>query len=129
MGHSRSAVKTPVVDAQLASVLERLERMRGLPEGWNGYDALPPDARAITRAGEWVQELYAEIRQWDLPWVDPLVSASADGDPVFEWWHGKKKITVYLMPGSVEYVRVWGPDVNDDMDEGDANTPESRRLL
>lgn len=113
----------------MASVCARLEEMSGWQEGWNGYDALPPKPEAIAHARGWVQKLYAELTDVGLPWIDPLVCADGNGNVTFEWWHDRRKITLYLTPNSAEYVRVWGSDVNLEMDEGDANTPESRRFL
>src|SRR3989442_2615769 len=128
MGAKRS---TPVIERQdstgLADVLSRIHALHEWGEGWNGYDALPPKPRAITRAAEWMKQLYAEVLAAKLPWIDPLVCASADGDVSFEWWFGNRKITVYVSEKSVEYVKVWGPRVLEDMDDGDLRTAEDLR--
>ena len=54
-------------------------------------------------------------------WQEPLVNFSED-EVVFEWWHGQRKVTVYISGGSAEYVRIWGPNIDQDMEDGVANT-------
>ncbi len=46
--------------------------------------------------------------------------ADAEGEVVFEWWHGNKKLTVYIGDDSAEYVQVWGTDRHSEMSDGDA---------
>jgi len=57
------------------------------------------------------------------------VIADAHGDVVFEWWHGKKKLTVYIEDESAEYVQVWETDIHSEMSNGDAEPIGTRRSL
>lgn len=53
-----------------------------------------------------------------LPWREPHVSL--DGEAVIlEWWCGAKKLTVYVQERSAEYVKVWGANIQDEMEEGE----------
>lgn len=65
----------------------------------------------------------------DRMWIEPNVTASEEGDVVFEWWHHTKKLTVYIGNQSAEYVKVWGTDINSDMSDGDANPISTCRSL
>lgn len=62
-------------------------------------------------------------------WIKPNVIADANGDVVFEWWYGKKKLTVYIGDESAEYVQVWGTDVESEMSDGDAEPVSKCRAL
>jgi hypothetical protein len=42
-----------------------------------------------------------------------------EGEPVFEWWSGEKKLTIYFQEHSAEYVKVWGSNVHSEMEDGD----------
>jgi hypothetical protein len=97
------------------------------PEGWNGYDAAKPNPASIAHAQAWITQLYRDIRA--ALWIEPHVIADADGDVVFEWWNGRKKLTVYVSPNAAEYVKVEGPDISSDMEDGTIETPEDRRML
>jgi hypothetical protein len=48
------------------------------------------------------------------------VTAGVNGEVVLEWWHGEKKLTVYVTSESVEYLKVWGDDIGSEMEDGDA---------
>jgi hypothetical protein len=73
--------------------------------GWNGYDSLAPNSDAVLHAENWIVRLFLEVADAGLTWIQPNVIADANGDVVFEWWHGKKKLTVYIEDESAEYVQ------------------------
>jgi hypothetical protein len=56
-------------------------------------------------------------------------SEVSNGDVVFEWWYGKKKLTIYIEAESAEYVQVWGTDVRSEMSNGDAEPMSACRAL
>jgi hypothetical protein len=62
-------------------------------------------------------------------WIKPNVIADANGNVVFEWWYGKKKLTVYIEDESAEYVQVWGADIRSEMSNGDAEPISTCRAL
>lgn len=48
-----------------------------------------------------------------------MTSTSPWGDIVMEWWNEDRKLTFYFRhDGEVEYVKVWGPDIYNDMEDG-----------
>jgi hypothetical protein len=113
---------------------ETIDDIRALltwPEEWDGYQ-VAPSGDAVSRAQSWIKSLYEEVE--DAPtgsreWIAPLVVADAHRNVVFEWWEGQKKLTVYVTPIGVEYVKVWGPDIFSEMDDGDIKGAEDRRTL
>lgn len=96
-------------------------------EGWDGYEAPEPNHESIKHACSWVRGLYRDVSK--KLWIKPHVSADEEGDVVFEWRKGRRKLTVYVSPESVEYVKVERLDGTLSMREGAIGTPqESRRL-
>lgn len=51
---------------------------------------------------------------------DPdLVTFDDDGTTVLEWWSEHRKITIYIeASGSIHYIKSWGLDPNDEMEDG-----------
>lgn len=96
-------------------------------EGWDGYDTPTPDDASIKRACLWVRELYRDVRA--VLWIKPRVSADEDGAVVFEWWKGRKKLSVYVSPMISEYVKVEKVGSSVEMEEGFIGTPKDRRML
>ena len=123
-----SIVET-IVKEVLKDTRTKLQNMLTWKTGWNGSDCLAPDPDAIKHAEVWVTRLYLEVADMGRVWVKPNVIADANGDVVFEWWHGKKKLTVYIGDESAEYVQVWGTDIHSEMSDGDAEPISKCRAL
>lgn len=98
-------------------------------DGWNGYDARAPQYEAVTYAANWIVQLFLEVMELDRSWIEPNVTASAEGEVVFGWRLGTKRLTMYVGDHSTEYMKVWGPDVNDNMDDGNADITTIRKSL
>src|SRR6266571_5573813 len=101
-----------IVKEALKETLSKLRNLSTLSAGWNGYDSLAPNPNAVLHAENWIVRLFLEVADLGLTWIQPNVIADANGDVVFEWWHGKKKLTIYIEDESAEYVQVWGTDVH-----------------
>lgn len=99
------------------------------PEGWNGYDAAAPNHESVGHTLMWVEGLYRDTLTTGTGWMTPHVVLDAHGNVVLEWWRGRKKLTIYIHPGTVEYVKVWGPDIFSDMEDGEVEGAEDRRKL
>lgn len=114
---------------ELSSTLAEIYDLLTWPDGWNGYDARAPKYEAIQYADHWIELLYLEIIDLRLDWLEPNVTASAEGEVVFEWRHGINSLTVYIGNQSAEYVKDWGADINTEMEDGYANSPGIRQTL
>ncbi len=106
-----------------------LDALSSWREGWNGYDAAAPNREAIGRAFLWIEDLYEDTLTAKRGWIDPHVVADAHGNVVLEWWEGRNKLTIYIRPKTVEYVKVSGPDIFSDMEDGEVEGTEDRRAL
>lgn len=72
---------------------------------------------------EWLKRLHKVITSNQMWWREPLVNLSFDSEIVFEWWHKNKKLTVYILGNTVEYIKVWGIDIDNEMEDGSATSP------
>lgn len=92
--------------------MNKLQNMLMWPDNWNGHGAVRPDHKAIAQAT-------TLLKSWEAIAHEPHITGSADGDVVFEWWHGKRKLTVYVSDGVASYVKVWGPNMVSEMEDGE----------
>lgn len=116
-------------DALAARVRRETEELRAISPG-RGFDGLAPSMRAIEAARSWVTEFAEMVLLADRSIECPLVSASAFGEVVFEWWTAQgRKLTVYVGDCDVHYVRVWGSAPDAPIDDGDVPAPGGHRLL
>lgn len=76
------------------------------------------DSETALGTRNWLEQLHAIAIENRLWWHEPLVNISIDAEVVFEWWHEHKKLTVYILGDTAEYIKVWGPDIDNEMQEG-----------
>jgi len=117
------------VHKEILRTLAELYNLSTWPEGWNGYDARAPELEAIQYAAWWINVFYGEVADLHLDWSEPNVTASAEGEVAFEWRHGTKNLTIYIGNQSTEYLKDWGADINTEMEDGYADSPNIRRSL
>jgi hypothetical protein len=113
----------------LQPTLNEISNLLTWPEGWNGYDACAPRFEAVQYASHWIELFYLDIVSSGQEWIEPNVTASAEGEVVFEWRRGIKNLTIYVGNQSAEYVTDWGADINTEMEDGYANSPGIRQRL
>lgn len=94
------------------------------PPGWNGYDAIAPYSRAVDDAINWITTFYQQISNLHLNWLKPNVTASADGEIVLEWRQGPKNLTIYVGIQDIAYVKDWGIDLGNEMEDGYITSPD-----
>lgn len=97
---------------------ERIGKLYELGENWNGYGVRAPKSQAIEHALSWIREAHATATRNSLDWLSPHVTAGEEGNVVFEWWKGEKKLTIYVSPVDISFVKVWGTNINTEMAEG-----------
>jgi len=115
------------VRRNLGDTFNDLNRMRTWDVGWNGYDAPKPKHAAIEHAWSWITSLFQAVA--NLGWIKPNVTGGSDGGVVFEWWYGERKLTVYVEEQSIEYVQVWGTEVDAKITYGDIGSIRDGREL
>jgi len=96
---------------------EQLNRIGLLRRNWDGYGSSRPDQTAIEKTHQLIETVYKPIATLT-GWQSPHVNASEDGEIVLEWWHGTRKLTVYVGPHQTTYVKSWGPNVVNEMEDG-----------
>ena len=95
---------------------QKLASIRGYQEDWDNNGSAKPNAEAIANAEARLPELYRICTSVGV-WRDPHISASEDGEIVFEWWNGQRKVTLYFLPEAMEVIRSWGTNIDTEMDE------------
>jgi hypothetical protein len=109
-----------VTKENLDDTLNQIHNLLKLDAGWNGHDSLAPKPDVVVHAQNWISRFFLVVAELGRFWIKPNVIADADGEVVLEWWHGHKKLTVYIGDDSAEYVKVWGADIHSEMQDGDA---------
>lgn len=77
-------------------------------EGWER-----PSSRTRTEAIDLIGSC-----SWLPIFAEPNVTTSPEGRIVFEWWNMERKLTIYVGDEGYEYIKVWGSDMDDEMEDG-----------
>ena len=119
-----------VVREDLRDTLIKLSNMVTWRDGWNGYDACAPTFSTVIYATTWIIQFFLELEEAGLRWAKPSVTSSPEGEVVFEWRNGIKRLIIYIEDHQgVEYTKVWGTDIQSAMSDGEANSANIRRSL
>lgn len=90
---------------------------------------LGADNETYKYAIEWLKQLCTVVAANQMWWGEPLVNLSFDSEIVFEWWHETKKLTVYILGNTAEYIKVWGTDIDNEMEDGTSSSPAELTAL
>lgn len=100
--------------------MARIEEVSTYEAGWAGPAWAKPDKGAVTHA----RAVISSLSKSNIPNLStPFVSADYTGDITMEWWNGPKKLTLYISENSIEYVTVWGGNMDTEMGDGEIKAP------
>lgn len=111
-------VKSSIFNLSLQGLRQKLTALQGLPENWDGAGSAKPNPLAISNAMNWLEQIYSQIVSAQLEWRTPHISASEEGEAVFEWWRDDHKLTVYFGADKAEFIQVWGTHIKNEMADG-----------
>jgi hypothetical protein len=77
--------------------------------------------QTIEKAEKLIEQLSSGALENNWCSQDPLVNITFENEIVLEWWNKSKKITIYVSEEAIDYIKVWGADMDDEMAEGSIN--------
>jgi hypothetical protein len=102
----------------LDNLAHRLDELRTWGADWADYDAAPPTSTTVDHAKQWIRALCLEVFTNGQTWVDPLITASEDGEAMFEWQWRERRLTVRVTETEVTFSKIWGTRPNFQFEEG-----------
>lgn len=107
----------PAKDPRLTASHMQIDRVAALPKNWDGHGSARPNEYAVERARQLLEDAFRESTA-TIGWQSPYISASEDGEIVFEWWNGVRKLTIYIGAEQSMFLKSWGPNIVKDMEDG-----------
>ena len=123
--HLYHALETPAI----SELFGKVASLRNWGVDWPEYQGMAPDAAAISFAATWIEDIYRNALKAGQRWITPLITASEEGEVVFEWWHGQKKLTVTILGQTAVAVKRTGVRPHISREEVAAVSPQSRTRL
>ena len=108
----------------------RLDRLKNVGANWDGRGIEPPTQKAVQSAQFWLEHMFQGAAHAGKPWITAHITPAGEGELTFEWWRGDRKITLYFGDGpKPEFLKVWGPHIQDQMDSGELDSVDAFRTL
>lgn len=116
-------------DSFLIKAFQCLDTLYKLPSNWDGYNAEKPNIKAIEQTRLFFKNFFEEVVPF-LPnaLLNPNITANSEGDIVLEWWFHDKKLTLYISPEQISYIKVAGARI-EDMEDGILLTSQDNQQL
>jgi hypothetical protein len=95
----------------------QIDQLASLPEDWDGHGSVKPNEHAVEIARQFLEDAFGNTSA-TVVWQSPYISASEDGEIVFEWWNGVRKLTIYVGVEQVTFLKSWGSRIVEDMEDG-----------
>ena len=100
---------------QRRKILDRFDVLSQRENNWDRYDSKKPTELAIDRAKHLMEELLDSIISAGYPWLMPFISSDEDGYITVEWHKGKHELHLEIAKNEVEYIKVWGINIDTEM--------------
>jgi hypothetical protein len=108
---------TPAKNPRLTTSHLQIDQVASLPINWDGHGSAKPNEYAVEKARQLLEDAYREANA-TIGWQSPYISASEDGEIIFEWWNGVRKLTIYVGAEQSTFLKSWGPHIVDEMEDG-----------
>ena len=116
-GKKEALTASVVSNIQTYNVSNKISKVKWIDD----EGEIAPALATQSSARLFISDFYRSLVKRNLQWKDPLTNASPDKEIVFEWWNGQKKLTVYCKENSLEFIKVWGADIESEMDDGEVS--------
>jgi hypothetical protein len=120
-----SATK-PSLAANTSATLDKTIRNLYLVRGSSAADETPTRGPLADLKDSFHRAMEATGMSWREPHTSEL-----DAEVLFEWWKTEKKLSIYFDKQSkrLEYIKVWGAHIDDDMESGELQSAGAFRAL
>ena len=113
----------------MLNVRDSLRKIILLGHDWDGFGAEVPSRAVFESACSFADAAFFEVKRTNYAWTAPNISASENGAYVFEWWYRTRKLTIYVEGNVPEFIKICGPDIHRDMEDGRIDTAGKFEML
>lgn len=114
--YKQNFYKEIIPDAERRKISERFEVLALREDNWDGYDSKKPTELILKRAQNLLEEML-DIISLEHPWHTPFVSSDEDGFITAAWYEDERELHILIGEDEAEYLRVWGTNIDTEMQE------------
>ncbi len=94
---------------------EKLAKISFRQDNWDHVGSLKPKPEAISQAHTALESFLYTIIDAGSIWYSPLISSDEGGNIVIEWHHGAHELHIDIDEDGMEYIKVWGTNIYNEM--------------
>lgn len=110
------------------SITSRFFEIRQRQANWDSRDSKKPNPTSVARAEGVVQDILYSATNEGYKWLTPFISSDEDGHITMQWRKGKHELHIEVAEDEVEYIKVWGANISNEM-HVDSLTPHDYKTL
>lgn len=76
------------------------------------------DSRTLHTTFKLLAKLFQVAQKNGLWWDLPLINVGFSSEVLLEWWHNSRKLDFDILGSNIDYMKVWGADIDDEMEDG-----------
>ncbi|WP_411726202.1 hypothetical protein [Methyloglobulus sp.] len=96
------------IDAQFFAIRQR-------KENWDFRDSKKPNKISVSNAEGIIRDLLTVVIEAGRFWLTPFTTSDEDGNITVEWHKGRHELHLEVMEDEVEYIKVWGINIESEM--------------
>lgn len=113
----------------IGRLVEKVDNLRTWGADRLDYDAAPPTVATIDHAKRWIKVFYCSVVARDRTWINPLITASEEGEVMFEWQRKGRRLTIEMTESVVAYRTLCGWPPNLQFEDGIIDTVQRGQSL
>ena len=97
---------------------ERISTLKNRKDNWDDEGSKAPTSLTMNNANCTITTLLHSVIDSDSSWLNPFISSDFDGEITAVWHKGKRELHLQIGEEEVEYFKVWGININTEMEVG-----------
>lgn len=86
------------------------------------------DSSTLHATFKLLSKLFEISRKNSLWWNLPLINVGFESEVVLEWWNKDRKLDFDILGSNIDYIKVWGADIDNEMEDGSIAINESELI-
>ena len=109
-------------------IAERFAVLAQREDNWDGYDSKKPTEQTLTHARAVIDAFVNTIISNGHVLLTPFISTDEAGHITVQWNKKPRELHLHITQQETQYLKVWGPNINTEMEEGILNSDKYTML-
>lgn len=85
--------------------------------------------KILDTANQLMNKIYSIVKDNSFLLDKPLINITEQQEIVLEWWNKNKKITIYISDKTIDYIKIWGANMDNEMEYNSIDLPNDFTTL